>query len=174
MRAQRLTASIRAGSTCRAAFAEHRNCRSRRERTTQPLVAPCFSLTKLSYAAEMANLEKGQAYGTAICRTEGKASITEESWQEFFWDPSQWWDIRAKKRNRNSPDFVHSETKEALWIDNWSNPRWIEAELTALKEVEEHCGRPIRAAYRWDSLKKCGGPRVNQVRFSFTCKGDST
>jgi hypothetical protein len=38
------------------------------------------------------------------------ASKRETLWQEFFSDPSQWWDGRSEKVNPRYPDFKHKKT----------------------------------------------------------------
>ncbi|CAK9275513.1 unnamed protein product [Sphagnum jensenii] len=56
----------------------------------------------------------------------------ENLWQEFFSDPSQWWDHRLEKVNARYPDFKHKKTKQALWLNGRWNPVWVEAELEAM------------------------------------------
>ncbi|KAJ7541471.1 hypothetical protein O6H91_10G061300 [Diphasiastrum complanatum] len=62
------------------------------------------------------------------------SSQASRTWEEFFSDPSQWWDNRSDdKRNSRFPDFKHKTTKKALWIDNRSNPPWVHARLAMLQ-----------------------------------------
>lgn len=91
---------------------------------------------------------------------EAKAEAREKLWRRFFADPSQWWDNRANKKRSRFPDFVHYETKEALWIDCWSNPSWVETELFKLKQGDGDCGHRVKAAYLQESdvnYKDAGG-----------------
>jgi pentatricopeptide repeat protein len=60
------------------------------------------------------------------------ASKRETLWQEFFSDPSQWWDGRSEKVNPRYPDFKHKKMGEALWLVDNRNPSWVVAELAAI------------------------------------------
>ncbi|CAM6040640.1 unnamed protein product [Sphagnum compactum] len=60
------------------------------------------------------------------------AGEKEKLWQEFFSDPSQWWDHRLDKVNVNYPDFKHKTTRQALWLDDPRRPPWVEAKLAAM------------------------------------------
>ncbi|KAH8931876.1 hypothetical protein BDL97_19G044000 [Sphagnum fallax] len=64
--------------------------------------------------------------------SQGQKRVIEKLWQEFFLDPSQWWDHRSEKGNARYPDFKHKKTQEALWLNNKLNPPWVEAELAAM------------------------------------------
>jgi hypothetical protein len=44
------------------------------------------------------------------------ADQRETLWQQFFTDPSQWWDCRPEKVTERHPDFKHKETQDALWL----------------------------------------------------------
>jgi len=44
------------------------------------------------------------------------ADQRETLWQQFFTDPSQWWDCRPEKVTERYPDFKHKETQDALWL----------------------------------------------------------
>eukprot|EP00270_Netrium_digitus_P018547 TRINITY_DN7071_c1_g1_i2.p1 TRINITY_DN7071_c1_g1~~TRINITY_DN7071_c1_g1_i2.p1 ORF type:complete len:463 (-),score=126.05 TRINITY_DN7071_c1_g1_i2:214-1560(-) len=57
-----------------------------------------------------------------------KEMDTEQLWQLFFLDPSNFWDNRNDKRNRNAPDFVHKATRKGLWLGR-STPLWVAQEL---------------------------------------------
>ncbi|KAI5080163.1 hypothetical protein GOP47_0005642 [Adiantum capillus-veneris] len=59
----------------------------------------------------------------------GLSSSTKSLWQEFFRDPSKWWDNRHHKRTPRQPDFQHKLTKEPLWTDSSDNPSWVEEKL---------------------------------------------
>lgn len=63
-------------------------------------------------------------------------SKTDQLWQEFFADPSQWHDNRANKRNPNGPDFRHKTKKDengynlSLWIGGkYPAPAWVKQRL---------------------------------------------
>ncbi|XP_020579161.1 protein OSB1, mitochondrial-like [Phalaenopsis equestris] len=49
-------------------------------------------------------------------------------WQLFFASPSDWWDNRRPKKNPNSPDFKHRDTKECLWLSP-NDPHWVREQL---------------------------------------------
>ncbi|KAJ7558177.1 hypothetical protein O6H91_04G027400 [Diphasiastrum complanatum] len=69
----------------------------------------------------------------------GQKRNTEELWQQFFADPSQWWDHRSDKKNARYPDFKHKTTQKALWVDGRSNPAWVPSELAAMQsDAVEH------------------------------------
>lgn len=63
--------------------------------------------------------------------TSSSSEIDEDDhiWQEYFADPSQWWDNRCNKRNPKAPDFKHRTTKRALWVDGWYTPKWVKDRL---------------------------------------------
>ncbi|KAG0598383.1 hypothetical protein M758_12G068300 [Ceratodon purpureus] len=61
----------------------------------------------------------------------GEAQTTEQVWEEYFVDPSQWWDNRVEKKNPRAPDFKHKATGKALWVDGWYTPAWVKARLKA-------------------------------------------
>ncbi|XP_024974983.1 protein OSB2, chloroplastic-like [Cynara cardunculus var. scolymus] len=57
---------------------------------------------------------------------------TEELWQAFFANPTEWWDNRKNKRSPNYPDFKHKDTGEALWVEGRYNPSWVKSQLSIL------------------------------------------
>jgi hypothetical protein len=57
----------------------------------------------------------------------------EKAWNEYFSDPTQWWDNRGKKQNPRYPDFKHKTTNEALWIDSYKTPKWVPGQLEKLE-----------------------------------------
>ncbi|KAH8937689.1 hypothetical protein BDL97_16G041200 [Sphagnum fallax] len=61
-----------------------------------------------------------------------KWRIVEKLWQEFFSDPSQWWDHRLEKANAKYPDFKHKKKQAALWLGSLWNPPWVGPELAAM------------------------------------------
>ncbi|KAJ7560174.1 hypothetical protein O6H91_04G117100 [Diphasiastrum complanatum] len=58
--------------------------------------------------------------------------IMEQLWQEFFSDPSQWWDNRFIKKSPKHPDFKHRITHEGVWIKGRLNPPWVKAKLASM------------------------------------------
>jgi hypothetical protein len=50
-------------------------------------------------------------------------------WQQYFQDPSAFWDNRQGKRNPKAPDFKHRTSGEGLWIQSKKNPSWVPAQL---------------------------------------------
>ncbi|KAJ7551518.1 hypothetical protein O6H91_06G018500 [Diphasiastrum complanatum] len=68
----------------------------------------------------------------------GEAARVERLWQQFFSDPSQWWDKRFDKRKPRFPDFKHKTANKALWIDNRFNPPWVHAKLADMVQFQEH------------------------------------
>ncbi|CAM6099771.1 unnamed protein product [Calypogeia fissa] len=62
----------------------------------------------------------------------GQQRDVEKLWRDFFSDPSQWLDHRSEKGNAKYPDFKHKKTQQSLWLNNESNPPWVEAELATM------------------------------------------
>lgn len=58
---------------------------------------------------------------------------TEQLWEEWANDPSQWWDNRAKKTNPKAPDFKFKDksVNKALWIDS-RTPNWVKEKLESM------------------------------------------
>lgn len=53
-------------------------------------------------------------------------------WQEFFADPSRFWDNRGSKRNPKAPDFKNKDNGDkALWLQDKKNPSWVGQQLAA-------------------------------------------
>ncbi|KAJ7532964.1 hypothetical protein O6H91_13G027100 [Diphasiastrum complanatum] len=90
----------------------------------------------------------------------GRIVKMEQLWQEFFSDPSRWWDNRLIKEGRNYPDFKHKITNEGLWVENWLNPPWVEAKMAtmALGQTQSGGGLTQRLSY---SLKN--GDNVSKL-----------
>lgn len=53
----------------------------------------------------------------------------ERQWQEFFLDPTQWWDNRPDKKNPRYPDFRHRRSKQPLWLNDRLKPAWVDSLL---------------------------------------------
>ncbi|XP_024359366.1 protein OSB1, mitochondrial [Physcomitrium patens] len=62
---------------------------------------------------------------------------TEKLWNEYFSDPNQWWDNRAKKPSPKTPDFKHKSTNEALWIVSKKTPSWVPGQLEKLEAAKQ-------------------------------------
>ncbi|KAJ7555613.1 hypothetical protein O6H91_05G046700 [Diphasiastrum complanatum] len=75
--------------------------------------------------------EQGQS-GFSTSETSGRVVRVEQLWQEFFSDPSKWWDNRSIKKNSKCPDFKHKSTHEGLWIEDWLNPPWVKAKVATV------------------------------------------
>lgn len=74
---------------------------------------------------------------------------SEALWEEYFDDPSQWWDNRVGKKNPKYPDFKNKSTGDALWIESWLTPSWVKARLEEqdYKRSHEKDGeRPMKHA----------------------------
>lgn len=51
-------------------------------------------------------------------------------WNEFFNDPSKFYDNRRNKKNPKGPDFKHRDDGDkALWVVGKKNPSWVAARL---------------------------------------------
>lgn len=64
----------------------------------------------------------------------GADNAVEQLWQQFFLDPSEWWDNRLGKRDKGYPDFKHKYRNEALWLDTGHDFQWVKTKLTALSQ----------------------------------------
>ena len=79
-------------------------------------------------------LPQGSGYLSAVeASTRASSGVDGRSdefyWNEYFADPSQWWDNRGSKSNTRSPDFKHKRLKKALWIDGWYTPGWVKSKF---------------------------------------------
>ncbi|CAH1417747.1 unnamed protein product [Lactuca virosa] len=86
-----------------------------------------FNSNSSSSSSSMTTGKKQKMYAAA----NGSAS-TEELWQAFFANPSEWWDNRKNKRSPKYPDFKHKDTGEALWVEGRYNPSWVKSQLSIL------------------------------------------
>eukprot|EP00470_Lotharella_oceanica_P003978 CAMPEP_0170175076 /NCGR_PEP_ID=MMETSP0040_2-20121228/8212_1 /TAXON_ID=641309 /ORGANISM="Lotharella oceanica, Strain CCMP622" /LENGTH=253 /DNA_ID=CAMNT_0010416937 /DNA_START=272 /DNA_END=1030 /DNA_ORIENTATION=+ len=79
-----------------------------------------------------------QSSNPNLVQQEGRTA--EEKWNDFFSKPDQYWDNRALKasgeRSPKYPDFKHKTTQEALWIDSWDSPKWIQAILSQMDDAK--------------------------------------
>ncbi|KAJ7514124.1 hypothetical protein O6H91_23G029000 [Diphasiastrum complanatum] len=93
----------------------------------------------------------------------------EQLWQEFFLDPSQWWDNRLTKKSPNHPDFKHKRTLEGLWVDGWLNPSWVKEKMASmtldhLQSVDELRSRVPDSFCNGDKLSKfCEEGRLKEA-----------
>ncbi|KAJ7527749.1 hypothetical protein O6H91_16G069400 [Diphasiastrum complanatum] len=98
--------------------------------------------------AKLASMVKCQEQGQS-CFVKPQISVRKEQlWQEFFSDPSQWWDNRLTKRSPKHPDFKHKRTHEGLWIEGWPNPPWVRAKMAtmALGQLQSDAGTRSRVS----------------------------
>ncbi|VVA93164.1 unnamed protein product [Arabis nemorensis] len=56
----------------------------------------------------------------------------EEAWKELVENMNNWWDNRLSKQNVKGPDFVHKDTRVALWLTDC--PSWVMEKLPPPKE----------------------------------------
>ncbi|KAJ7533582.1 hypothetical protein O6H91_13G056000 [Diphasiastrum complanatum] len=101
---------------------------------------PSWVQAKLATLTQQASRQSSTYASSSISQiSSGQALRAKRLWEEFFLDPSQWWDNRTddKKRNPRFPDFQHKTAKKALWIDNRFNPPWVHARLAAMVQCQE-------------------------------------
>ncbi|KAJ7528356.1 hypothetical protein O6H91_15G000100 [Diphasiastrum complanatum] len=84
----------------------------------------------------------------------------EQLWQEFFIDPSQWWDSRLTKKSPRHPDFKHKRTLEVLWVDGWLNPSWVKAKMASMTLGHIQSGDGLRSRVP-DSF--CNGDKLSKL-----------
>ncbi|KAJ7558666.1 hypothetical protein O6H91_04G050500 [Diphasiastrum complanatum] len=82
----------------------------------------------------------------SITELQGENKTVEQLWQQFFEDPSQWWDTRFDKTNARYPDFKHKKTGYALWVDGGSNPHWVKKRLARMTP-----GTIQRSVFSWNT-----------------------
>ncbi|KAJ7568200.1 hypothetical protein O6H91_01G022800 [Diphasiastrum complanatum] len=75
----------------------------------------------------------------------GRRVRMERLWQEFFSDPSQWWDNRFTKKSPKYPDFKHKSTLEGLWVDSWLNPSWVKEKMASMALGHVQSGDGLRS-----------------------------
>jgi hypothetical protein len=71
--------------------------------------------------------------GPAIPAAQPGTSKADQAWQEFFANPSAYYDNRADKAAKlargeqaNGPDFKHKQTKQGLWLGGqYPAPQWV-------------------------------------------------
>ncbi|KAJ7539790.1 hypothetical protein O6H91_11G109000 [Diphasiastrum complanatum] len=95
--------------------------------------------------ARLATMVQCQEHGESGLSTIEISDRMEQLWQEFFSDPSQWWDNRFIKRSPNFPDFKHKSTHEGLWMEGWLNPPWVKANMVTAALDQIQCGGGFRS-----------------------------
>ncbi|KAL2607659.1 hypothetical protein R1flu_026232 [Riccia fluitans] len=108
---------------------------------------------------------------------ERAGTSVEKLWQQFFYDPSEWWDNRLGKRDPDYPDFKHKYRKEALWLDTGSSYPWVKAKLATMTQQQAqsdsglkllndyHFGLDLEDHRRDSSRKKVTGkPKTSETR----------
>ncbi|KAJ7237494.1 hypothetical protein O6H91_Y445400 [Diphasiastrum complanatum] len=100
---------------------------------------------------------------------EGRLVRMEQLWQEFFSDPSQWWDNRLTKKTPKQPDFKHKRTLEGLWVDGSLNPSWVKEKIASMTMGRIQSGDGLRSRvhdpfYNGDKLSKlCEEGRLKEA-----------
>ncbi|KAJ7527660.1 hypothetical protein O6H91_16G065200 [Diphasiastrum complanatum] len=90
----------------------------------------------------------------------GRPVRMEQLWQEFFSDPSQWWDNRLTKKTPRHPDFKHKWTREGLWVDGWRNPSWVKEKMASMTLGHTQSGDGLRSRVP-DSF--CNGDKLSKL-----------
>lgn len=54
-------------------------------------------------------------------------------WEQFDNDPNAFWDNRAKKTNPRAPDFVHKQSRGALWLN--TKPAFVSLDSLGQEQV---------------------------------------
>ncbi|KAJ7231026.1 hypothetical protein O6H91_Y458200 [Diphasiastrum complanatum] len=96
----------------------------------------------------------------------GRVVKIEQLWQEFFLDPSQWWDNRLMKKSPKYPDFKHKSTNEGLWIESWLNPPWVKPKIITMEvdQTKFDGGSRSRVAYfGGDASKLCQDGQLKEA-----------
>ncbi|KAJ7528130.1 hypothetical protein O6H91_16G085400 [Diphasiastrum complanatum] len=117
---------------------------------------PCVH-TRL--AAMVQDQEEGQS-GFSTPGISGRVAKLEQLWQEFFLDPSRWWDNRFIKKSPKYPDFTHKTTHEGLWIEGWLKPPWIKAKMATMALGQLQSAAALRSGVP-DSF--CNGDNVRKL-----------
>ncbi|KAJ7540625.1 hypothetical protein O6H91_10G023400 [Diphasiastrum complanatum] len=104
--------------------------------------------------------QEQEPFAFSTLQGSGRLVRMEQLWQEFFSDPSQWWDNRLTKISPKYPDFKHKTTREGLRVDGWLNPAWVKEKMasTALGHIQSGDGLRSRVPYFF-----CNGDKVNKL-----------
>ncbi|KAJ7568443.1 hypothetical protein O6H91_01G033100 [Diphasiastrum complanatum] len=112
------------------------------------------------WLAVMIQCQEHGRSGSSTPEISGRVVRMEQLWQEFFSDPSQWWDNRFIKTSPKYPDFKHKSTHEGLWIEGRLNPIWVKAKMATMTLGHIHSGGELRS---W-VLDSCGnGGKVSKL-----------
>ncbi|KAJ7527991.1 hypothetical protein O6H91_16G079700 [Diphasiastrum complanatum] len=84
----------------------------------------------------------------------------EQLWQEFFSDPSQWWDNRLTKKTPKHPDFKHKRTLDGLWVDGSLNPSWVKEKMASMTLGHIQSGDGLRS---WVPDSFCNGDKLSKL-----------
>ncbi|KAJ7514799.1 hypothetical protein O6H91_23G059500 [Diphasiastrum complanatum] len=122
--------------------------------------SPSWLQAKFAILDQEAPQQSSLPSSSIECRDQ--VSRTKQLWEEFFSDPSQWWDNRSDKRNPRFPDFKHKTARKALWIDNRFNPPGVSARLAAMEQCQQQgqsifstpeiFGRTVRMEQLWQEF----------------------
>lgn len=93
--------------------------RGTRRPENQKASSSCISDTEMKEALAAMLVAAGRF------RVGPRTSSPEEKqlWERFDKKPSEFWDIRAKRKTSCSPDFKHKKTLISLWVKN--KPDWV-------------------------------------------------
>ncbi|XP_024539813.1 putative pentatricopeptide repeat-containing protein At3g01580 [Selaginella moellendorffii] len=92
----------------------------------------------------------------------GLVKVEECKWNEFFQNPSAWWDHRKIKSDPKEPDFVHAKTKDCLWITSFFSPPWLPQELKMIRPATSDARKSLRARYKSDEeIESCQSVEKN-------------
>ncbi|KAJ7529945.1 hypothetical protein O6H91_15G072100 [Diphasiastrum complanatum] len=94
---------------------------------------PRMDMTMTRKEALWINNREREPSAFSALQGSGKLFRMEQLWQEFFSDPSQWWDNRFTKNSPKYPDFKHKRTREGLWVDGWLNPSWVKQKMASME-----------------------------------------
>ncbi|KAI5680159.1 hypothetical protein M9H77_01386 [Catharanthus roseus] len=97
------------------------------ERSASPVALYDKDFSNMATGSLGIHAGKRKAYKAA-----NSTGSTEELWQAFFANPTEWWDNRRNKKSPNYPDFKHKDTGEALWVEGRYNPNWVKSQLAIL------------------------------------------
>ncbi|KAJ7549908.1 hypothetical protein O6H91_07G074400 [Diphasiastrum complanatum] len=104
------------------------------------------------------SIRKQSAFSTP--RGSGRLVRMEQLWQEFFSDPSQWWDNRLTKKSPKHPDFKHKRTLEGLWVDGRLNPSWVKEKMASITLGHVQSGHGLTSRVP-DSF--CNGDKLSKL-----------
>ncbi|KAJ7542125.1 hypothetical protein O6H91_10G090900 [Diphasiastrum complanatum] len=98
--------------------------------------------------------------GFSTLKASGRLLNMEQLWEEFFADPSQWWDNRFTKKSSKHPDFKHKSTLESLWVDGRLNPCWVNERMVSMALGHIQSGDGLKSRAR-DCF--CNGDKVRRL-----------